>query len=101
MMASTLALAMSLAWPIGLAAAIGLVAGGAFPNRPGRPVLGLAALLVIAAGAVVSALGLVPGRDGLWLDIGVALAAAYAVACLAASLARRGVMRALSGRRPA
>ncbi len=99
-MASTVALAISLAWPIGLAAVIGLAAGGAAPSAPGRPCLGLAALALIAAGATVSALGLVPGRDGLWLDIGVMLAATYAIGCLAAALVRRGIARVVSDRPP-
>lgn len=96
-----IALAAQLALPLALAALIGLAAGGVFPPRPGRPVLALAALALVAAGAIVSALQLVPGRDGLWLDIGVMLAAAYAAGCLAAALARPGLARLVSGRRRA
>lgn len=103
-----IALAVQLAVPILLAGAIGLLAGlaglagAAGVARPlGRPVLAVAALALIAAGAAVSALQLVPGRDGLRLDIGVMLAAAYAAGCLAAALARRGLALILSGRRRA
>lgn len=100
MTAQLIAFATSLAWPVSLAALIGVLAGGALPPASGRPVLGLAALSLITAGAIVSALGLVPGRDGLWLDIGVMLAATYAVGCLAAALARRGLARMVRARRP-
>lgn len=94
-------LAAQLAVPIALAVLIGLVAGAAFPPAPGRPVLAVAAIALVAAGAAVSALQLVPGRDGLWLDIGAMLASAYALGCLAAALARRGLARLVSGRRRA
>lgn len=96
-----IALAAQLALPVALAALIGLAAGAALPPAPGRPVLAVAALALVAAGAIVSALQLVPGRDGLWLDIGVMLAAAYAAGCLAAALARRGLALIVSGRRRA
>lgn len=101
MIASVAALTTSLAWPIGLAALLGLVSGSVLPWRPGRPLLGPAGLLLVTVAAVVSSLGLVPGLDGLWLDIGVVLAATYAACCLAAALARRGVERVISARRRA
>lgn len=77
-----------------------LLAGGAglmftWLGGPGRvtpgalPSVRLGAATLLGTGVVLVALGAVPGRTGLWLDIAVLLGAAYAAgAVLGAALGR-------------
>ncbi len=51
--------------------------------------LGLILVLVTLAGAgVLAVLGRVPGRAGLWLEIALAIAAAYLAGCMLGSILR-------------
>jgi predicted flap endonuclease-1-like 5' DNA nuclease len=62
------------------AAALGLVFGllaGGGTRRPGGAFFAL--VLLLAAGAAADALGLAPGRYGLWLEIGLAIFGACAL----------------------
>lgn len=85
-----------LLWPWLLAAlALGLPTGavtcaGAGPGRTGV-VLAVAAGAAVAGLAAIVALALVPGRTGLWLELGLALLLAYGAGCGLGCLARRVV----------
>jgi hypothetical protein len=46
------------------------------------------AVLGLVGGAALAASGSVPGRPALWVEIGLACAAAYVVGCVLGSLAR-------------
>jgi len=70
-----LALAAAFALGFGFTALFG--GGARLPST--RWEVRAGALLLLAAGLLVSALALVPGRPGLWLDIAIFCALAYAL----------------------
>ena len=81
-------------WPaLAAAAVLGLPFGWLgwrerAPGFAGR--LGLIlAVVVIAGGIVLAALGRVPGRPGLWLEIALATTVAYLAGCILGSILRR------------
>lgn len=70
-------------WPaLAIAAVLGLGFTLVFGTGVGLPSarweLRIAALLALLVGALVAFLGVVPGRAGLWLDIGMLCVLAYA-----------------------
>jgi hypothetical protein len=81
-------------WPaLALSGAVGLVLasfGGSGRGLPsaGWPVMALAALALLA-GIALAWLRLVPGAAGLWLDLAVLLASAYAAGVVLGTLLRR------------
>lgn len=85
-------------WPaLAGAMALGLVfAGFGGPGRStasaGRP-LGAGLLLLLLCGWILSWTGIVPGASGLWLDIGLCLATAYAGGALAGAFLHRVFVR--------
>lgn len=81
---------------LGLAFALVLGPGSGLPSA--RLEVRIGAALALVGGVVVSALGWVPGRPGLWLDIAVACALAYALGVLVGTGLR---WLWLSRRRPA
>lgn len=88
---------IELVWPIWPVLIAALLLGGVFgalscvPGRSSRPGLGAGAVLVAAlAGLIVaSAQGLVPGREGVWLDLGALFLASYLAGCAGGWLLRR------------
>lgn len=69
-------------WPaLAVAGALGLCFSLAFGSGAGLPSarhdVRLGAILLLLVGLLLSVLEIVPGRPGLWLDIGVFCAAAY------------------------
>lgn len=81
-------------WPeLAMACALGVSIGAATCGRRAGAALsrlsGILWCLAAAAGLLLSASGIVPGRYGLWAEMGSALLAAYAAGCgLGCSLRR-------------
>ena len=82
--------ALAAAGSIGLCFALAFGSGAGLPSA--RPEVRIGAVLLVAAGLAVMALELVPGRPGLWLDIGMLCVLAYAAGVAVGTLARRVVM---------
>lgn len=83
-MSSVVLILLSAAWP-GLVAALVIGIGtGLWAGLPaGRaPRLAAALVALLAAAATATALaGLVPGREGFWVESGALMLAAYLVGC--------------------
>lgn len=83
-------------WPVaagafGLGLVFGALGGPGLASVSGSVGGRAAALLLLAAAIGASALRLVPGRFGLWLDIALVVSVPYAAGCLLGALVRRAV----------
>ncbi len=93
-MTGWIGIAAPLLWPwLAGALALGLATGAATcasapPGRAGQASAWLGAAAVAALAAIVG-LALVPGRVGLWLELGLALVLAYGIGCALGCLLRR------------
>lgn len=80
-------LALAVAAGLGLGFSVVFGAGSGLPSA--RQDVRLGAILVLLAGGLLSVLEVVPGRPGLWLDIAVLCAAAYALGIATGAVLRR------------
>ena len=83
-------------WPALVAAGlIGLCFAAVFGSGAGlpsaRPEVRLGAVLLLVAGIAAMVFEIVPGRPGLWFDIGMLCALAYAAGVVLGTLGRRAV----------
>jgi hypothetical protein len=85
-------------WPaLAAASLLGLAFGSVFGPGAGLPSARLdvrwGAILLLLAGVLVMALELVPGRAGLWFEIGILCACAYAIGTMAGAVLRMLLVR--------
>lgn len=83
--------ALAVAGVLGLGFSVVFGAGSGLPSA--RQDVRLAAILALLTGGLLSVLELVPGRPGLWLDIAVLCALAYALGVALGAGLRRIVRR--------